>query len=80
MKLSPSVSSPGSAPLPPSWRNRPRACAIKSDDVAELTEHGYSDAEMFDIVAIAAGRASWVGRIEFVAPQRLDEPEFRAVG
>jgi uncharacterized peroxidase-related enzyme len=84
------------------------ASAVTADNVAELTQHGYSDAEVFDIVATAAGRAFFskvieslgvatdaplreldpefraalaVGRpIEFVAPQRLDDPEFRAVG
>jgi alkylhydroperoxidase family enzyme len=84
------------------------ASAITVDDVATLKKHGYSDAEVFDIVATAAGRAFFtkviealgvaadaplreldsafctaltVGRpIEFVVPDRLDDPEFRAVG
>jgi uncharacterized peroxidase-related enzyme len=84
------------------------ASAITADDVAELKRHGYSDAEVFDIAAVAAGRAFFtkiieslgvatdaplrsmsaelqsalaVGRpIRFVEPDRLDDPEFRAVG
>ena len=84
------------------------ASAVTADDVAVLKNHGYSDAEVFDIVATAAGRAFFtkvieslgvaadsplqeldpafcaaltVGRpIEFVRPERLDDPEFRAVG
>lgn len=84
------------------------ASAVTADDVAELKRHGYSDAEVFDIAAVAAGRAFFtkvieslgvgtdaplramspelrealtVGRpIEFVEPDRLDDPEFRAVG
>jgi len=84
------------------------ASAITAGDVAELKRHGLSDAEVFDIVATAAGRAFFtkvieslgvatdaparaldvelrealaVGRpITFVEPDRLDEPEFRAVG
>ncbi len=84
------------------------ASAITAEDVAELKGYGYSDAEVFDIVATVAGRAFFtkvieslgvatdapldqmdaelraaltVGRpIELVEPDRLDEPEFRAVG
>jgi uncharacterized peroxidase-related enzyme len=84
------------------------ASAVTADDVAELKRHGFSDAEVFDIAAVAAGRAFFtkvieslgvaadaplramdgalrealtVGRpITFVEPDRLDEPEFRAVG
>jgi uncharacterized peroxidase-related enzyme len=84
------------------------ASAVTAADVAALKEHGYTDAEVFDIAATAAGRAFFtkvieslgvatdaplrelspelraaltVGRpIELVAPDRLDEPEFRAVG
>jgi uncharacterized peroxidase-related enzyme len=84
------------------------ASSVAADDVAELKAHGFSDAEVFDVVATAAGRAFFtkvieslgvatdapframdpelraaltVGRpIEFVEPDRLDEPEFRAVG
>jgi len=84
------------------------ASAITADDVAELKGHGFSDAEVFDIAAVAAGRAFFakvveslgvatdaplrsmdpslrealtVGRpVQFVEPDRLDEPEFRAVG
>jgi hypothetical protein len=76
--------------------------------VAELKRHGFTDAEVFDIAAVAAGRAFFtkvieslgvandaplramepalrealtVGRpIRFADPQRLEEPEFRAVG
>ena len=84
------------------------ASSVTALDVAELKAHGYSDAEVFDIAATAAGRAFFtkiieslgvatdsplkemdaelraaltVGRpIEFAEPDRLDEPEFRAVG
>ena len=84
------------------------ASAVTADDVAEVKRHGLSDAEVFDIAAVAAGRAFFtkvieslgvaadaplramdgalrealtVGRpIAFVEPDRLDEPEFRAVG
>ena len=84
------------------------ASSVTAGDVTELKSHGYSDGEIFDIAATAAGRAFFtkiiealgvaadaplqeidaelcaaltVGRpIEFVAPDRLDEPEFRAVG
>jgi uncharacterized peroxidase-related enzyme len=84
------------------------AAAITAEDVAELKGYGFSDAEVFDIAAVAAGRAFFtkvveslgvsadaplramdgdllealaVGRpVEFVEPERLDEPEFRAIG
>jgi uncharacterized peroxidase-related enzyme len=84
------------------------ANAITADDVAQLKGHGFSDADVFDIAATAAGRAFFtkmieslgaatdaplramdselraaltVGRpIRFVEPERLDDPEFRAVG
>jgi uncharacterized peroxidase-related enzyme len=84
------------------------ASAITAEDVAELKGYGYSDGEVFDIVATVAGRAFFtkvieslgvatdapleemdaelraaltVGRpVEFVEPDRLDDPEFRAVG
>jgi uncharacterized peroxidase-related enzyme len=84
------------------------ASAVAAHDVAELKQHGFSDAEVFDIAAVAAGRAFFtkvieslgagtdaplrsmnaelrkalaVGRpISFVEPDRLDDPEFRAVG
>ena len=84
------------------------ASAITADDVEELKRHGYSDAEVFDIAATAAGRAFFtkvieslgvaadaplremdgalrealtVGRpVTFASPERLDEPEFRAIG
>jgi alkylhydroperoxidase family enzyme len=84
------------------------ASSITADDVAELKAYRYSDAEVFDVVATAAGRAFFttiveslgvapdaplramdadlraaltVGRpIELVEPERLDEPEFRAIG
>jgi uncharacterized peroxidase-related enzyme len=84
------------------------ASAVTAEDVAELKRHGFTDAEVFDIAAVAAGRAFFtkvieslgvasdaplrtmdpelrealtVGRpIQFADPQRLDEPEFRAVG
>ena len=84
------------------------ASAVTADDVAQLKRHGFSDAEVFDIVVTAAGRAFFtkvieslgvatdaplrtmdaslrealtVGRpVRFVQPERLDEPEFRAIG
>jgi uncharacterized peroxidase-related enzyme len=84
------------------------ASAITAEDVVELKGYGFSDAEVFDIAAVAAGRAFFtkiieslgvaadapleemdeelrdaltVGRpVAFVEPDRLDEPEFRAVG
>ena len=84
------------------------ASAITAEDVAELKAHGFSDAEVFDVAAVAAGRAFFtkvieslgvgtdaplrtmdselrealaVGRpVQFVEPDRLDDPEFRAVG
>lgn len=84
------------------------ASAVTADDVAELKRHGFSDAEVFDIVVTAAGRAFFtkvieslgvatdaplrtmdaslrealtVGRpVRFVESERLDEPEFRAIG
>jgi uncharacterized peroxidase-related enzyme len=84
------------------------ASAVTADDVAELKRHGFADGEVFDIAAVAAGRAFFtkiieslgvaadaplramdatlrealtVGRpVTFVEPDRLDEPEFRAVG
>jgi uncharacterized peroxidase-related enzyme len=40
------------------------ASSITAGDVAELKRHGYSDAEVFDIVATAAGRAFFTGVIE----------------
>jgi hypothetical protein len=84
------------------------ASAVTAEDVAVLKQHRLSDADVFDIVAVAAGRAFFtkiieslgvrtdaparrmsaelrealaVGRpIEFAEPDRLDDPEFRAVG
>jgi uncharacterized peroxidase-related enzyme len=84
------------------------ASAVTADDVEEVKRHGFSDAEVFDIAAAAAGRAFFtkvieslgvatdaplremdgtlrealtVGRpITFATPERLDEPEFRAIG
>jgi uncharacterized peroxidase-related enzyme len=84
------------------------ASAITAADVVELKGHGFSDAEVFDIVVTVAGRAFFtkaieslgvatdaplremdgalrealtVGRpVQFVEPERLDEPEFRAIG
>lgn len=84
------------------------ASSVTADDVADLKAHGYTDAQVFDIAATAAGRAFFtkiieslgvatdapleqmdpelraaltVGRpIVFAKPDRLDEPEFRAVG
>jgi uncharacterized peroxidase-related enzyme len=84
------------------------ASAVTAEDVAEVKAHGFSDAEVFDIAAVAAGRAFFtkiieslgvgadaplraldpelrealtVGRpVRFVEPDRIDDPEFRAVG
>lgn len=84
------------------------ASAVTAADVEELKGYGFCDAEVFDVVAVVAGRAFFtkvveslgvgseaalrnldpelresltVGRpVTFVEPDRLDEPEFRAVG
>jgi uncharacterized peroxidase-related enzyme len=84
------------------------ASAITAADVAELKGYGFSDAEVFDIAAVVAGRAFFTKTIEslgagndaplremdgalrealavgrpvaFIDPERLDEPEFRAIG
>ena len=59
------------------------ASSITADDVAELKSHGYSDAEVFDIVATAAGRAFFTGVIESLgvatdAPLRSMDAELRS--
>jgi uncharacterized peroxidase-related enzyme len=58
------------------------ASSVTADDVAELKRHGYSDAEIFDIVATAAGRAFFTGVIESLgvatdAPLRSLDAELR---
>ena len=40
------------------------ASAIAADDVGELKRHGFTDAEVFDIVVTAAGRAFFANVIE----------------
>lgn len=58
------------------------ASAITADDVATLKQHGFSDAEIFDIVATAAGRAFFTKIIdalgvEMDAPLRAMDPLLR---
>ena len=40
------------------------ASAVTAEDVAELKRHGFTDAEVFDIAAVAAGRAFFTKVIE----------------
>lgn len=58
------------------------ASAITAADVAELKRHGFSDAEVFDIAATAAGRAFFTKVIESLgaatdAPARAMDAELR---
>ena len=41
--------------MPPAWAADP--LSVAAEDVAELADHGLSDAEIFDIAATVAGRA-----------------------
>ena len=53
------------------------AAGVTAAHVAALREHGYSDAEIFDIAATAAGRAFFVKLLDGLGVE-LDPP-FRAV-
>jgi len=58
------------------------ATVITSGEVARLKEHGFSDAEIFDIAATAAARAFWTKVIEALgveadAPFRAMDEQFR---
>jgi uncharacterized peroxidase-related enzyme len=58
------------------------ATAITSGEVARLKQHGFTDAEIFDIAATAAARAFWTKVIEALgveadAPFRAMDYEFR---
>ena len=58
------------------------ASAITAADVAELKRHGFSDAEVFDIAATAAGRAFFTKVIESLgaatdAPARAMDADLR---
>jgi uncharacterized peroxidase-related enzyme len=58
------------------------ASAITSDDVERLKQHGFTDAEIFDIVATAAARAFFTKVIESLgveadAPFHAMDSEFR---
>ncbi|HEX6999160.1 MAG TPA: peroxidase [Gammaproteobacteria bacterium] len=59
------------------------ASSITADDVARLKAHGFSDAEVFDVVATTAGRAFFTKVIESLgvasdAPLKEVDPELRA--
>ena len=51
------------------------ASKIESRDVDHLRQHGFSDAEIFDIVATAAARSFWTKVIESLGVEA--EPPFR---
>ena len=58
------------------------ASAVTADDVELLKQHGFTDAEIFDISAAAAARAFWTKvldslGVEVDAPLRAMSPEFR---
>jgi uncharacterized peroxidase-related enzyme len=58
------------------------ASAVTADDVAELKRHGYTDGEVFDIAATAAGRAFFTKIIESLgaatdAPLRAMDAKLR---
>jgi uncharacterized peroxidase-related enzyme len=57
------------------------ASAVTADDVALLKQHGFTDAEIFDISAASAARAFWTKvldslGVEADAPLRAMSPEF----
>lgn len=59
------------------------ASSVTADDVAELKAHGYTDAQVFDIAATAAGRAFFTKVIESLgvatdAPLEQMDAELRA--
>jgi uncharacterized peroxidase-related enzyme len=58
------------------------ASAVTADDVELLKQHGFTDAEIFDISATAAARAFWTKMLDSLgveadAPFRAMSPEFR---
>jgi uncharacterized peroxidase-related enzyme len=58
------------------------ASAVTADDVERLKQHGFTDAEIFDISATAAARAFWTKMLDSLgveadAPFRAMSPEFR---
>lgn len=58
------------------------ASAVTADDVALLKQHGFTDAEIFDISATAAARAFWTKLLDSLGveadtPFRAMNPEFR---
>lgn len=53
------------------------ATAITSGEIARLKQHGFTDAEIFDIAATAAARAFWTKVIEALGVE-ADAP-FRAM-
>src|SRR5690606_38603936 len=59
------------------------ASSVTADDVAELNAHGYTDAEVFDVAATAAGRAFFTKIVESLgvatdAPLKQMDAELRA--
>ena len=58
------------------------ASAVTADDVELLKQHGFTDAEIFDIAATAAARAFWTKvldslGVEIDAPLRAMSPELK---
>ena len=58
------------------------ASAITASDVGELKQHGFTDAEIFDITATAAARAFWTKVLDALGvegdpPMRALDREFR---
>ena len=58
------------------------ASAVTADDVELLKQHGFTDAEIFDISATAAARSFWTKMLDSLgveadAPFRAMSPEFR---
>ena len=51
------------------------ASSIRQDDVETLRQHGFTDAEIFDIVATAAARSFWTKVVEALGVEA--EPPFR---
>jgi uncharacterized peroxidase-related enzyme len=53
------------------------ASAVTRDDVERLKQHGFTDAEIFDIAAIAGARAFWTKLVEALGVEA--EPNLRAM-
>ncbi len=53
------------------------ASSIGPQDVAHLRQHGFNDAEIFDIVATAAARSFWTKLIESLGVEA--EPTLRTL-